>query len=60
MRLATYPQPVESFDPPSTPAMEVRVVPIHNFYIKSMVLSGDRSQFHRTQPAWFRSSAEIL
>lgn len=27
----------ESFDPPSTPAMEVRVVPIHNLYVKSMV-----------------------
>jgi porin len=27
----------ESFDPPSTPAMEIRVVPIHNFYVKSMV-----------------------
>ena len=26
----------ESFDPPSTPAMEVRVVPIHNLYVKSM------------------------
>jgi porin len=32
----------ESFDPPSTPAMEVRVVPIHNLYLKSMVEAGDR------------------
>jgi carbohydrate-selective porin OprB len=35
----------ESFDPPSTPAMEVRVVPAHNFYVKSMVLAGDREPF---------------
>ena len=36
---------IESFDPPSTPAMEVRVVPFHNFYVKSMVLAGDPSPF---------------
>lgn len=35
----------ESFDPPSTPAMEVRVVPIHNFYVKSMVEAEDRKPF---------------
>jgi porin len=35
----------ESFDPPSTPAMEIRVVPIHYIYVKSMVLAGDRSPF---------------
>jgi porin len=35
----------ESFDPPSTPAMEVRVVPIRNFYVKSMVMAGVRSPF---------------
>ena len=35
----------ESFDPPSTPAMEVRVVPIHNLYVKSMVLAAVRSPF---------------
>jgi predicted permease len=29
----------ESFDPPSTPAMEVRVAPLHHLYVKSMVLS---------------------
>jgi porin len=34
-----------SFDPPSTPAMEVRVVPLHNLYVKSMVLAGDRAPF---------------
>src|SRR5260370_11478489 len=35
----------ESFDPPSTPAMEVRVVPLHNFYVKSMVEAEDRDPF---------------
>ncbi len=35
----------EVFDPPSTPAAEVRVVPMHNFYVKSMVLAGVRAPF---------------
>jgi carbohydrate-selective porin OprB len=35
----------ESFDPPSTPAMEVRVIPIHYLYIKSMVEAEDRDPF---------------
>jgi porin len=35
----------ESFDPPSTPAVEIRVVPVHNFYVKSMVLAGDPTPF---------------
>lgn len=35
----------ESFDPPSTPAFEIRAVPIHNLYIKSMVAAADRSPF---------------
>src|SRR5260370_26486242 len=35
----------EVFDPPSTPAMEVRVVPKHNLYVKSMVLAGVRSPY---------------
>jgi porin len=35
----------ESFDPPSTPAMEVRVVPIHHLYVKSMVEAEDRDPF---------------
>jgi porin len=35
----------ESFDPPSTPALEVRVVPIHNLYVKSMVEAEDRGPF---------------
>lgn len=36
---------IEVFDPPSTPAMEVRVVPVHNLYVKSMVLAGDPEPF---------------
>jgi len=36
---------LESFDPPSTPAMEVRVVPRHHFYVKSMVLAAVHSPF---------------
>jgi hypothetical protein len=35
----------ESFDPPSTPGFEVRVVPVHFLYIKSMVVSEDRTPF---------------
>jgi len=35
----------ESFDPPSTPAMEVRVVPFHDVYVKSMVEAEDREPF---------------
>jgi porin len=35
----------ESFDPPSTPAMEVRVVPFPHFYVKSMVEAEDRNPF---------------
>jgi porin len=36
---------IESFDPPSTPAVEVRVVPKRDMYIKSMVLAGDPDPF---------------
>jgi porin len=36
---------LESFDPPSTPAMEIRVVPIRHFYVKSMVMAAVRSPF---------------
>jgi carbohydrate-selective porin OprB len=35
----------ETFDPPSTPAMELRVVPRRNIYVKSMVLAVDRFQY---------------
>jgi porin len=36
---------LESFDPPSTPAAEIRVVPVHNLYVKSMVMAAVRSPF---------------
>ena len=39
----------ESFDPPSTPAMEVRVVPLRNLYVKSMVEAEDREPFSHNQ-----------
>ena len=35
----------ESFDPPSTPAVEVRVVPIDHLYVKSLVIAEDRKPF---------------
>jgi porin len=35
----------ESFDPPSTPAAEIRVVPLEHFYVKSMVIAEDRDPF---------------
>jgi carbohydrate-selective porin OprB len=35
----------ESFDPPSTPAVEVRLVPIDHLYVKSMVIAEDRKPF---------------
>jgi porin len=51
----------ESFDPFSTPAMEIRLIPIDNLYVKSMVFSQDRSPFSPfriTQLAWFHSFME--
>jgi len=35
----------ESFDPPSTPAAEVRVSPSEHFYVKSMVFAADREPY---------------
>jgi porin len=35
----------ETFDPPSTPALEARVIPLRNFYLKSMVFAADRFQY---------------
>ena len=35
----------ETFDPPSTPALEVRFMLSHNFYVKSMVASENRTPF---------------
>ncbi len=39
----------ETFDPPSTPALEVRVVPAPHMYVKSAVLSVDRLPFSNNQ-----------
>ncbi len=35
----------ESFDPPSTPAAEVRVIPLPHFYVKSMVYASVRNPY---------------
>src|SRR5437588_12049883 len=35
----------ESFDPPSTPAMEIRVAPMQHLYVKSRVEAEDRDPF---------------
>jgi carbohydrate-selective porin OprB len=35
----------ETFDPPSTPAFEVRFIPAHYFYVKAMVASENRTPF---------------
>jgi len=35
----------ETFDPPSTPALELRVMPREHFYVKSMVFAADRFQY---------------
>lgn len=35
----------ESFDPPSTPALEVRIAPLPHLYVKSMVEAEDRNPF---------------
>ena len=35
----------ESFDPPSTPAFEVRLMPLRHVYVKSMVEAEDRNPF---------------
>jgi carbohydrate-selective porin OprB len=35
----------ETFDPPSTPAFEIRFVPVPHVYVKSMVMAGDRAPF---------------
>jgi carbohydrate-selective porin OprB len=35
----------ESFDPFSTPAMELRIIPLDEVYLKSMVLASDRTPF---------------
>ena len=50
----------ESFDPPSTPAAEIRVVPQRHFYVKSMVLAAEHSPFFYNQTGFrpqFRGTA---
>ncbi len=42
---ATY----ETFDPPSTPAAELRVIPLKHFYVKSMVYAADRIPYAHNQ-----------
>jgi len=48
----------ESFDPPSTPVMEVRVAPFQHLYVKSMVEAEDREPFAHNPPGWFHSFVE--
>jgi porin len=53
----------ESFDPPSTPAAEVRVVPIDHLYVKSMVEAEDRDPFSHNPTGLvpqFRGGAVIV
>ena len=35
----------ETFDPFSTPAAEIRIIPLDTLYLKSMVMAGDRTPF---------------
>ena len=35
----------ETFNPASTPAAEIRLVPSHNFYVKSAIFSGNRNPY---------------
>ena len=42
---ATY----ETYDPPSTPAAEVRAVALKQLYVKSMVYAADRAPFTHNQ-----------
>ncbi len=42
----------ETFDPPSTPAAELRVIPLKHFFVKSMVYAADRFPY-RHNPTGF-------
>jgi porin len=42
-----FPTTFESFNPAGTPALEVRVFPLPNFYVKSAVLSGNRNPYQQ-------------
>src|SRR6202042_3055287 len=39
----------ETFDPPSTPALEIRTAPFKDFYVKSMVLAAVRSPYSQNR-----------
>ena len=39
----------ETFDPPSTPAAELRVIPLEHLYMKSMVYAADRLPYRHNQ-----------
>ncbi len=39
----------ETFDPPSTPAAELRVIPFEHLYVKSMVYAADRFPYRHNQ-----------
>ena len=53
----------ESFDPPSTPAAELRVVPYKHLYVKSMVFAADRIPFAHNPTGFvpqFRGAASTV
>ncbi len=53
---ATY----ETFDPPSTPAAELRLIPLKHLYVKSMVYAADRIPYAHNQTGFvpqFRGAA---
>lgn len=53
---ATY----ESFDPPSTPAAELRVIPLRHLYAKSMIFAADRIPYAHNKTGFvpqFRGAA---
>jgi carbohydrate-selective porin OprB len=54
---------IEVFDPPSTSAAELRVLPTEHLYIKSMVLAGDPNPFDHNKTGFvpqFRGHAVTL
>lgn len=56
---ATY----ETFDPPSTPAAELRVIPFTHWYVKSMVYAADRIPYAHNQTGFvpqFRGAASSV
>ncbi len=53
----------ESFDPPSTPAAELRVVPYRHLYVKAMVFAADRIPFAHNPSGFvpqFRGAASTV